>query len=57
MKIQPAACEGDAGPVPAGTKADIATIDVSFISQTYIIPGSKYIAGQRLICQPDKAAV
>lgn len=36
-------CEGDAGPVPAGKKADIATIDVSFISQTYIIPGLKNI--------------
>ncbi|MGI6167303.1 MAG: TlyA family RNA methyltransferase [Eubacteriales bacterium] len=36
-------CEGDTGPIPAGTKADIVTIDVSFISQTYIIPGLKNI--------------
>ena len=35
--------EGDTGPLPAGTKADIATIDVSFISQTYIIPGIRNI--------------
>ncbi len=36
-------CEGDTGPIPSGTKADIVTMDVSFISQTYIIPGLKNI--------------